>query len=77
MFFDSDKQAVDACIQSIGCDAAQTAGIIRIVDTKSLEFLQVSKSFENTIRSDPSLTQVSTWESLYFDSNDNLPPFQC
>ncbi len=73
MYFDTDRKSLEHCIQTTGMDSMATARIVRIRDTASLGLLQVSRVFESQISANPDLEQITPWEPLQFDNNDNLP----
>jgi hypothetical protein len=53
----------------------ENARIVRIKSTKHLEYIQVSKTLEDEVLSNPDIERVSPWEPLKFDENNNLLPF--
>ncbi|MDQ1330681.1 MAG: hypothetical protein QG578_946 [Thermodesulfobacteriota bacterium] len=73
--FDTDRKCLDACARILGLGSMENARIARIKSTKSLEYIQVSKSLEAGIESNPDIKRVSPWEPFRFDGNDNLLPF--
>lgn len=77
IYFDSDRESLDACARTIGLDFMAKARVVRIKDTASLEFLQVSKALEPEILSNSNLEQITPWEPLRFDIDDNLIPKTC
>ncbi|HHP7236388.1 MAG TPA: lactate racemase domain-containing protein [Desulfobacterales bacterium] len=74
-YFDTDREALEVCARSAGLESLQQARLVRILDTKHLEVLQVSESLQLDIDSEPNLQQLTPWEPLGFDAHDNLPPF--
>ncbi len=70
--FKTDRDAMDACAQSIGTESLENARIVRIKHTANLEFLQVSKSMENEIDAHPALKRITPWEPFQFDDSENL-----
>ncbi len=71
--FATDREAVDACVKTIG-HISQGLGprIVRIKNTASLEFIQVSRVFEQEIIANRNLELVSPWETMRFDGEGNL-----
>ena len=74
IYLDTDRQALDACIQTAGLDSTSDARMVRIKNTASLEFLQVSAALEADISANPNLEQLTPWGPIQFDSQGNLPP---
>lgn len=73
--FDTDREALDVCLQTIGRPPVDTLRIVRIKNTASLHLLQVSESLGPWIDTNPDLERLTGWESLEFDRNGNLTPF--
>lgn len=73
--FDTDRKCLDACAKTLGLDSMENARIVRIKSTKHLEYIQVSKTLEDEVLSNPDIERVSPWEPLKFDENNNLLPF--
>ena len=44
MHFDSDKASINACLRTSGVINPETARIVRVKSTASLEFLQISEA---------------------------------
>jgi len=76
IYFKTDLMAMNACIQTIGRYDPHASRIVRIKNTASLEFLQVSRGFEQEIATNHKLKQVSPWELTLFDKKGNLLDFQ-
>lgn len=74
MHFDTDRQCLDVCIKTVGLESTEKARIIRIKNTASLELLQVSKTLEQAVISNPSLERITPWEPIRFDQDENLMP---
>lgn len=72
--FDTDRQALDACVLTAGLESVAEARIVRIKDTASLELLQVSAALEPEALSNPDLEQLSPWQPIAFDDQGNLRP---
>lgn len=75
IYFDTDRQALEVCIRTAGLESPQDARLVRILDTKHLERLQVSESLHVDIESESNLERVSDWGPLPFDPDGNLLPF--
>ena len=72
IYLDSDRQALDACIQTTGLDSTLDARMVRIKDTASLEFLQVSAALGTEVSANPKLEQLTPWGPIEFDGKGNL-----
>lgn len=76
IYFPTDQMALDACIRTIGPYEPETARIVRIQNTASLEVLQVSRGLEREIAANHKLKQISPWEPAQFDKEGNFIDFQ-
>jgi hypothetical protein len=72
IYLDTDRQALDACIQTAGLDSTPDARMVRIKDTASLELLQVSAALGAEVTANPNLEQLTPWGPIEFDSQGNL-----
>jgi len=72
IYLDNDRQALDACIQTAGLDSTLDARMVRIKDTSSLEFLQVSAALGTEVSANPKLEQLTPWGPIEFDGKGNL-----
>lgn len=72
MYFETDRQALDACMKTIGGVSAEDVRMVRIRDTRSLELLQVSRALEPDVRADPRLELLTPWSPIRFDEYGNL-----
>lgn len=72
MYYDTDREALEACFNTIGDIPAHEAGVIRIKDTMSLEKIQVSKAYEDRMIRRSDLEIRGAWEELGFDGRGEL-----
>jgi len=72
MYFENDKKALEVCVQTIGITDIKNVRMVRIKDTASLEYLQVSKAFEPEISANSHIEQVTSFEPFKYDQNGNL-----
>lgn len=72
IYFDTDREALEACVKTIGLNSMDRARIVRIRDTGSLERIQVSKALEKDVKSNPTLALETPWQTLQFDDHGNL-----
>ena len=75
IYFDTDRQCLDACARTSGRSNPDELRVVRIKNTSSLEYLQVSRSLEKECRACDNLSLVSPWQGLAFDGLDNLTEF--
>ena len=72
VYFDTDRQSMEACAKTIGISPMEEVRIVRIKDTSSLQLLQVSRALKSVILSNPYVEQITAWEPFQFDENGNL-----
>ena len=72
IYLDTDRQALDACIQTAGLDSILDARMVRIKDTASLELLQVSAALGAEVTANPRLEQLTPWGPIEFYGKGNL-----
>ena len=72
--FETDRQAVSACIRTAGVADPQKTRLVRIRNTKSLEVMQVSAAFAADIESNSKIALLTPWQPMGFDEKGNLPP---
>lgn len=75
MCFDSDRQAVEACLQTCGAAEIDSARIARIKSTKDLQYIQISKSLSEKIENQNNIHLVTEWSPLQFSPDGNLADF--
>jgi hypothetical protein len=72
MYFETDRECIEACLNTIGMVKPEAAQIIRIKNTATLETLWVSRTLEGEVRSNPDLQVLGPWEPMAFDDSGNL-----
>ncbi len=72
MYFETDRDCIEACLNTIGMVNPETARIIRIKNTATLETLSVSRALEDDVISNPDLHILRPWEPMAFDEKGNL-----
>jgi hypothetical protein len=70
--FETDRQCIQACLNTIGMTSPDQVRMVRIKNTTSLETVWVSKALEEDVRSRPELTLLRPWEPMAFDRMGNL-----
>jgi hypothetical protein len=72
MSFETDRECVEACLNTIGMVEPEAARIIRIKNTATMETLWVSRALEDDVGSNPDLQIVKPWEPMRFDREGNI-----
>ena len=75
LHFDSDRETLEASLATTGLEDWTQARLVRIRNTASLEFMQVSFALEHEIRAQKALQQISDFTPMAFDSQGNLGEF--
>lgn len=73
--YETDRQALDEALQTIGLVEPARARVIRILNTLHLEEVDISESFLPEIEGRPDLEIIGRPEPLSFDEQGNLRPF--
>ncbi|MFO7685347.1 MAG: DUF362 domain-containing protein [Desulfobacterales bacterium] len=72
---ESDREAIAICAATAGLANPSAARLVRILDTKHLEVVQVSAALAKEVHAHRNLHQESAWAPMEFDHQGNLPPF--
>jgi hypothetical protein len=72
MHFDTDRECIEACLNSIGMVRPEEARLIRIKNTAMLEDLWVSLALQSDVNANPNLKILRPWEPMAFNKQDNL-----
>ncbi|UCD87346.1 MAG: DUF2088 domain-containing protein [Desulfobacterales bacterium] len=72
MYFESDRECIEACLNTIGLVRPEEARITRIKNTATLETLWVSRALERDVTSNPNLKILREWKPMAFNKKDNL-----
>ena len=70
--FATDREAIERGLDSLALKQRSGAKVMRILDTLSLETLQISEAFFNDSPLPPNLKKISDPEEMRFDENGNL-----
>jgi hypothetical protein len=73
MHFPTDRQCLDACLQTIGMVEPENVRLVRIKNTLAMDRLWISRALENQIDPEGNVCVVSPWESMAFNEDGNLP----
>lgn len=72
MSFETDRECIEACLNTIGMVGPEEARIIRIKNTAKLDTLSASRALEGDVTSNPNLKILKEWEPMAFDERNNL-----
>lgn len=72
MSFETDRECIEACLNTIGMVRPEEARIIRIKNTAKLDTLSASRALEGDVTSNPNLKILKEWEPMAFDERNNL-----
>ena len=72
IFFDTDRECLAVCLHTIGLIPSQSLRMVRILSTSNLNQLLISEGLKNDVKNKSSLSMMSDWTRLVFDSQDNL-----
>jgi hypothetical protein len=70
--FATDREAIERALDSLALEHRSGAKVMRILDTLSLETLQISEAFFNDSAIPSNLKKVSAPEEMTFDQDGNL-----
>jgi len=74
LYFDTDREVIERATATLALPEPSQARIVRLRDTLSLDYLQVSTPLLPEISGRPGLELVGTPERLEFDAEGNLTP---
>jgi hypothetical protein len=72
--FETDREAVEAALQSLAMSDVMQARVVRIQDTLSLERIAVSESYAESLRERSDLEALSERVAMAFDAHGLLSP---
>ncbi len=73
--FDSDKKCLDACARTTGIVEFNDLRVVRIKNTASLKYMQVSRSLEAEVRENSNMSLATPWQPFTFNESGNLSVF--
>jgi hypothetical protein len=73
--FETDRQCLEACINTCGVSAPDKVKIVRIRDTAHLDYIQVSRAYASEADALPILERMGDWRDFKFDPSGNLADF--
>lgn len=74
-YYDTDREAIEVALNTIGLTAPQDARVIRIDSTLKLTELDISEALLEDAQLHSSLEVISETQPFPFDTTDNLLPF--
>jgi hypothetical protein len=72
MYFDTDREALEACFSTIGDIPGEQVRMVHIKNTLALENISISHAFESEIRQKPGLKLLGKWNEIKLDKDGNL-----
>ena len=72
MHFDTDREALDACLNTIGNISAAQVRLVHIKNTLALTEIYVSRAYEAGIDQNRALTRLGDWRKVKLDEAGNL-----
>jgi hypothetical protein len=74
IYFDSDREAIEAALASLAVPDTEKVRVVRIVDTLNLARFQMSESYQSVINGHSGVTTLGTAREMQFDAAANLLP---
>ena len=74
MYYDSDRQVLDAALSTIGLVSPEEAHLVRIRNTLDLDEVQVSEAYVPALAQRPDLEVLAPATAMEFDERGDLPP---
>lgn len=72
MYFDTDREALAACLNTIGDIPVEQIRMVHIKNTLELENISISRAFESEIRQKAGLKLLGKWNEIKLDTDGNL-----
>ena len=72
MHFDTDRQALEACLNTIGNISEMQVRLVHIKNTLALTKISVSRAYEREINENRALERLGDWKKMELDNNGNL-----
>jgi hypothetical protein len=73
-YFDTDKEAIEAALSTLGMTEAGAPRLVRIKNTLELSEVEVSEAYIQTLKERADLLQLSKPEERQFARDGSLPP---
>jgi hypothetical protein len=75
VYFKTDRRCLEVCIHTAGIENISEAKIVRIRDTSSLQYMEISKALGPLAKKQAGFCQVTDWRRWNFDMHGNLFDF--
>jgi hypothetical protein len=72
MHFDTDREALEACMDTIGNITAAEVRLVHIKNTLALTEISASRAYEREIDDNRTLERLGDWKKVRLDESDNL-----
>jgi len=72
IYFDTDREVLDACFQTIGDTPPANSRIVHIRNTQDVHRISVSLAYTDEIEENSTLKILNSWEKLEFDLSENI-----
>lgn len=72
IYFDTDKEALDACLMTIGDIPPSKVRLVYIKNTLKLSRIYISEAFEKELNKRKDLKLLGKWENIPMDNNGNI-----
>jgi hypothetical protein len=70
--FSTDRECIEACLNTIGNTQPESARVVHIKNTLTLDRFGISRALERETASDPSLRFMGPWSPMTFDDRGNM-----
>jgi hypothetical protein len=75
VYFKTDRRCLEVCIHTAGIENISEAKIVRIRDTSSLQYMEISKALGPLAKKQAGFCQITDWRRWNFDMHGNLFDF--
>ncbi len=72
IYFDNDREAIEAALASLASEAPETLKVVRIADTLNVERFMASEGCVGGLNGHNGVTTVGSARAMEFDSAGNL-----
>jgi len=72
MYFDTDREALEACLNTIGDISGEEVRLVHIKNTQALENILISRAYESEIIQKPELKLLDEWKEIRLNQDGNL-----
>ncbi len=72
IYFDNDREAIEAALASLASEAPETLKVVRIADTLNVERFQASEACVGGLNGHKGVSTVGSARAMEFDASENL-----